>query len=47
MPDHSGVQHKSKIYQFLDFIVEGEILAIVSNWKLIAETYHYAILEIA
>jgi len=32
----SGLQHTSKIYPLLDFILEGEILAIVTDCRLIA-----------
>jgi hypothetical protein len=30
-PIFSGLQHTSKIYLLLDFIMEGEIMAIVTN----------------
>jgi len=36
-PISSGLQHTSKIYLLLDFIMEGEILAIVSDCRLIAD----------
>jgi len=36
-PISSGVQHTSKIYLLLDFIMEGEIIAIVSDRRLIAD----------
>jgi len=36
MPISSDLHHTSKIYLLLDFIMEGEILAIVSDGRLIA-----------
>jgi len=37
------LQHTSKIYLLLDFIMEGEIIAVVSDCRLIAETQQTAV----
>ena len=42
-PLSSKLKHTSKKRLFWDFIMEGEIIAIVSDSKLITDTHKYAI----